>query len=181
MTQFIHNHFEALILLACGLLITVCAVAWLQQHDARVRAEFTLQQAQDRIAGLQQDKAAITKQMGQKVTALQVQGAKVQTPAQAIAEIPKVSALPLDVRPVPGLPTAVTVDALPLYKDLMACKITEAKLDGCTQLRAKDAQILTEKDGQITTLKKQSSFMKRAVHTLEVLGIGAVVGYVAHR
>lgn len=162
-------------------LILLGGYCWLQEHDQRIRAEATIKESQAHIATLEQDKAAIQKTADAKVVIIQKQAAAVKTPAQAIIAIPDVSNVPLNVRPLPDMPTAVAVEAVPLFQELAACRISEAKLDGCTQLRAKDAEVVTEKDTQIKALKSRGSFWHRVVQTAEVLAIGAAVGYLAHR
>ena len=162
-------------------LLLIGGYCWLQEHDVRLRAEVTAKESQARVTALEQDKAAIQKTTDRKVMAIQQKAAEVKTPAQAIAAMPDVSALPLNARPLPELPNAVAVDAVPLYQELSACRISEAKLAGCTELRAKDADIAAEKDVQIKALKSKGSFWKRVERTAEVLAIGAAIGYAAHR
>lgn len=162
-------------------LLLIGGYCWLQEHDARIKAEAIVKESQARIVTLQQDKAAIQKTTDTKVAQIQKRSALVRTPTQAIAAMPTVTDAPLNARPLQDMPTAVAVEAVPLFQELAACRVTEAKLDGCAALREKDAAIIAEKDTQIKALKSHGSFWKRVERTVEVLAIGAAVGYAAHR
>lgn len=163
-------------------LLLIGGYCWLQEHDARIKAEVTAKESQARVVTLEQDKVDIKKATAAKVVVIERKAAEVKTPAQAIAAIPDVSNLPLNARPLPDMPTAVAVDAASLYQELAACRISEAKLEGCTELRAKDAEVIKEKDVQVAALKHPRSFWKRVGQTAEILAIGAAVGYAAaHR
>ena len=166
---------------AVAAVLFVCGYAFLQEHDKRIRAEIAVQASADRIAVLQQDEAAIQQTTDAKVAGLQKKAAQVKTPAQAIAAMPNVSHLPLNARTLPEFPAQVAVDAVPLFQELAACRVTDAKLDGCTALRAKDAQIITEKDSQITALKAKGSVWKRAWNIAWPVAVSFGVGYAMHR
>jgi hypothetical protein len=162
-------------------LVLLGGYAWLQEHDARIKADAIVKASQATITALTADKATIQKATDTKVVVIQQRAAAVKTPTQAILAMPTVTNAPLNARPLPDMPTAVAVEALPLFQELSACRVTDAKLDGCNALRAKDAGIIAEKDTQIKALKSKGSFMHRVVQTAEVLAVGAAIGYLAHR
>lgn len=181
MIAFVEKHWQAVLIGWVCVVLIVLGYSALQEHDARILADAAVKASQARISTLEQDKAAIQKTTDTKVIVIQQKAAEVKTPAAATAAIPEVSNVPLNARPLPDMPNAVAVDAVPLYQELAACRVTDAKLEGCTELRAKDAGILGEKDVQIKALKSKGSFWKRAERTAEALAIGAAIGYAAHR
>jgi hypothetical protein len=170
---------ELWIVAVVAVLIALGGYAWITEHDARIRADATVKASAEKITALQQDKAAVQRTTDAAVTVIQHRAAQVKTPAQAIAAMPTVSNAPLNARPLPDMPQAVAVDAVPLFQELAACRVTDAKLEGCTELRAKDAGITAEKDTQIKALKSKGSFWQRAKQTAEVLAVGAAVAIVA--
>jgi len=163
MTTVIKSYIAAAVLVLLGL----GGYSALQEHDKRIRAEMAIKASEVKVT-------AIKKNTDAKVNAIKKKAATVKTTTEAIAAMPDVSTLPLNVRPLPDLPTAVAVEAVPLYQELAACRITETKLQGCEATAA-------EKDTQITALKSKGSFWKRVTRTAEVLAVGAAIGYVAHR
>lgn len=170
------------VLVAAALLLA--GHSYMAEHDARLVAEQTIKTAQTQIDGLQKQQQ-IAEQAGQaQIAVLQKQAAAVKTPAQAVQAIqaaPDLSALPLNVRPAPGLPDAVTVDALPLYQELNTCKQDAVNLGVCSTKLDLQTQIDKDKDTQITALKKKPGFWKRVKTTAEVVGVGIAIGYAAHR
>lgn len=163
---------------ACLLIGGYC---WLQEHDQRIKAEELVKASMIRIAVVEREKVQIQDATDAKVQTIQKRSALIRTAPQAIAAMPTVTNAPLNARPLPDMPTAVAVEALPLFQELAACRVTEARLSGCTELRTKDTAILTEKDVQIKALKSKGSVWKRIEHTVEILAIGAAVGYAMHR
>lgn len=167
------------IVVAAG--VVLAGHSWLAEHDARMIAEQTVKAVQTNIDSLQKQ-SQIVQQAGQvQIAALAKQAAAVKTPAQAIQAIPTIADAPLNVRPAPGLPDAVTVDALPLFQELNACKQTAVGLGVCTTRMDLQTKIDADKDQQITALKQKPAFWKRTKTTAEVLAIGAALGYAAHR
>lgn len=161
MLQFVEKHGYLVVVV----MAIVMGIAGLHEHDARVAAEAAIKVSNDHIKELQNDKTAIV-QAGQKqIVVLQRQAAAVKTPAQAIAALPDVSALPLNARPVPNMPTEVTVDAVPLFQELNTCKQTTVGLSVCQATFADEQKIETELRGQIKVLSKKPSFWKRVKKT----------------
>jgi hypothetical protein len=148
-----------------GISIIVIAVgaSWLKEHDARILAEATVKQSQDRVSVLQQDREDIRKAGEAAIAKLQRQAETVKTPAQAIAALPQVSPLPLNPAPLPDAPNAVRVDALPLFQTLNKCQQCEANLATAQAVIEKDKEIGAEKDKQIAALSHKKSFWKRAL------------------
>lgn len=181
MIAFIEKHFEALLVGFGALVLALATVAFVQEHDARILAEQTVHQSQDRVAVLEKDKQDVQAAGDMQIAKLQKQAQTVKTPAQAIQAIPALSDVPLNARPVPGVPTAVTVDAVPLFNELNSCKQDAVNLNTCSLQLGDEQKIEAEKDIQITALKKKPGFFKRLEHEAEVLAIGVAIGYAAHR
>lgn len=187
MFQWIEKHIEGLLVAAFGLFLAVGFVAWTQEHDARILAEQTVKTSQIQIDSLQKQKAAVDTVAQSQIAVLKKQAAAVKTPAQAIPEIPKLSDIPLNVRTVPGLPDAVTVDALPLFKELSECKQDAVALAACSAKLDLDQKIDADKDTQITALKQKSKrgfwarLKKDVIDTAVTVGIGVAAGYALHR
>lgn len=167
------------IAVAVGLLIA--GRSYLAEHDARLIAEQTIKTAQVQIDSLQKQSAVITQAGQQKVMVLQKQAEAVKTPAQAIAALPAVSTVDLHPAALPDAPSAVQVDALPLYQELNTCKQDAVNLGVCGANLDIEKQVTAQKDVEITALKKKPGFWHRVRQTAEMVAIGAALGYAAHR
>jgi hypothetical protein len=166
---------------AVGVIVIIGVRSYMADHDARLLADATVKQSQSRIADLQQQLQE-TKQAGQaQIAKLQQEKAQVKTPAQAIAALPSVTPAPLNAAPLPDAPSRVSVDALPFYQAMNECKQCSTEL---ATVKAEDAtkdEIITEKDVQITALKKKRGFWKTFERTVEIGGAAFAFGYIAHR
>lgn len=161
--------------------IVLVGYSWITEHDARILAEQTVKQSQDRIANLQQQSEAIQKAGDAVVAKLKAQRESVKTPTQAIAALPSVSPEPLSPAALPDAPSRVAVDAVPLFQTLNQCKECSAELATDNAELAIDKEVQAEKDTEIKALKKKPAFWHRVARTAEVIGIGAAIGYAAHR
>jgi hypothetical protein len=146
---------------------------YLQEHDARVRAEDTVKTAQTAIQGLQKQQSAVAQTAKVEVTVLQKEAAAVKTAPDALAALPNVTDRPLNAEPVPDAPSKVSVDAVPLFQELSICKQCGVNLDAKTKELDIEKQIAAEKDVQIAALKKRPGFMTRVVKGLKVVGCAA--------
>lgn len=167
------------ILLGVGVLVlSVVSVCWLRDHDARIRAEQHNRESDARIATLEQDKAAALQAGKEAKAALQKKAAEVKTPAQAIAAIPDMSDIPLSARPLPDMPTAVAVEALPLFQELNKCKQNAVDLGTCQLTYGAEQKENAELKGQVETLKKAQGggFFQRMKRCAVRGGIGAGAG-----
>lgn len=166
-----------------AIIAAVCFHSWLAEHDARLASDAIVNQKQAVIAQLETDIQTIQSQAQQTITALQKQALAVKTPAQAINAIPSVSPLPLDVRAVPGLPTVVQVDALPLYQELNQCAQDKVARAACEQVNAKQTDELTADAAEIKTLKAKPSFWHRVSSSVKTgsvfISIGIVIAKLA--
>lgn len=167
--------------IAVAVIVVIAGMSWLRDHDARILADATVKASQANVATLEQRIQDVQKEGQAQIAKLQEQRKEVKTPAQALAALPSVSDIPLQPVPLPDDPSKVSVDALPLFQTLNECKQCSSKLATAeATAEAKDA-IITEKDVQITALKKKRGFWKTFEHTAEAVGIGVAVGYAAHR
>lgn len=181
MFAFIEKHAEGCLAAALFAVLALCGAAWLEEHDARIKAEVTVQASQTQIDSLQKQKDAADSAAKQQIAALQKQAKAVKTPAQAVQAIPALTDVPLNMRQVPGLPDAVTVDALPLFQQLNECKQDAVNLSACSTKLDLEQKIDADKDVQITALKKKPGFWTRVKDTAITVGIGVAAGYVLHR
>jgi hypothetical protein len=149
--------------LGIALAALACAggYSWLQEHDARLLAEAAVKASNDRIAVLEKDKQDIIRAGQLQLANLQKQAEAVKTPAQAIAAIPSVSPVPLNPAPLPDAPSAVKVDAIPLFQALSQCKQGAVNLGTCQQQLKIETQVEAEKDTQIKALEHKPAFWKR--------------------
>lgn len=170
--NYVKTHAMYIVLIGLGL---IGFHSWLTEHDSRVQAETTVRESVARVKDLQAQVVSISTQRDVKVAAIVAAAAKVKTPAQAITGIPEVSNVPLNARAVPDLPTAVTVEAQPLYAELAQCRVTEVKLNACEQTAQVNAQVVKEQVLQITALKKRPSFWRRVGGQVKTALIGGLV------
>jgi hypothetical protein len=177
---FIWTHLLVSIL-AVGITYYAAKAFW-TEHEQHALAEQSLKTAQTTIAGLQSNIAAVNAQASSGRARLERALASVKTPQQAAAAIPQVPLLtnvPLNMRPVPDNPVQVSVDAVALYTELNTCAQQKVTLDACQQNVTDLQQIDAQKDVQIKVLKKKPSFLSRVKHVAEAVGVGIVIGVVA--
>jgi len=177
MIAFIEKYFKFLLAFVGVLVLVLAGVSALREHDARILAEQTVRTSEATIKNYQAAIADIQAQGARAKAALQKQAAEVKTPVQAVQEIPKITDAPLNLRPVPDAPSAVAVDAVPLYQELNRGKQCTVDLDTCQKREALTAQILAEKDTEIEALKHPKGFWKRFGTTVKDVGIGVAIGY----
>lgn len=181
MIAFIEKYFKELTGALLLLLVGIGVTSFVQEHDARLKAEQTLKESANVVTGLKAQVDAVDKAGKVQIAKLQKQATTVKTPAQAIQAIPDLSALPLNVRPAPGLPNAVIVDTLPLFEDLNKCKQDAVNLGVCSTKLDLEQKIDAQKDIQITALKHKPEFWHRVKVTAITVGVGIGIGYAAHR
>jgi hypothetical protein len=150
--------------------------SWIGEHDARLRAEIGVQQAQTQIDSLKQQIATrqVETEKEVQVVVKEVQAAK--TPEQQLAEIPKLETQPLNAQPLPDAPNAVKVDIQPLVTQLAECKTDAIQLASCRQEIADRQQIELQQDAQVSLLKKKPGFWHRVGSGAKKYGIGIAVG-----
>lgn len=181
MFQWIEKHIEGLLVAAFGVCLAIGAVAWIQEHDARILAEQTVKASQSRVEDLQKSITQVDQSTKTQIAALQKKAATVKTPVQAVQAIPELSDIPLNAHPAIGFPDAVMVDAVPLFQELNKCKQDSVELSACSTKLGLEQKIDTEKDVQITALKKKPGFWKQVKDTSIKVGIGVAIAYALHR
>lgn len=167
--------------IAVAVFVVIAFRSYMAEHDARIVAEATVKQAQTQVADLQKQKQDVAQAAEAQIATLRKQAERVKTPADALEALPQVSTQPLAPMPLPDAPDKVAVDTLPLFRELNKCRQCDAALAADDKQLAIDKQIDTQKDIEITALKKKPAFWKRVKKTGEVLAIGAALGYAAHR
>lgn len=154
-------------LIAAAVLISLIGILALREHDARLVADTKVELLQSQ----RKDNAAETKAA---VAVIQKRRAEVKTPVQAVKAIPEVSTVDLGLQLIPEKPEAVEVQALPLYRELSACREDAVNLAGCR----KDVGLADE---EIKALKKKPGFWHRVGTAAKWALILGGTGYAAGR
>lgn len=190
MTAYLKTHLVYLIIIAIGLL---AFHSWLREHDDKLAALQQEKISETKIADLQRSNTQLAAQTAasdakaaQMVDALKTAVAKVKTPEQAVAALPKVIDLtqfPINARVIPNDPTNVTVAAIPLFQALTDCTETKIELAACSTARtnantqlANDREIVNQKDDEIAALKQPKKFWSRMLGTAKAVGVGVGIG-----
>lgn len=150
--------------------------SWIGEHDARLRADIGVKDAQVQIDALKQQIATRQVETEKEVQVIvkEVQAAK--TPEQQIDLIPKLTDGIIQPMPVFDDPTHVKVELEPLVEQLGKCKEDAIKLGSCQQELADRLQIEMKQDSQVTLLKKQPGFWHRLASGSKKVAIGIAVG-----
>ena len=171
------KHIEALVI--AGALIFVGRM-WLQEHDARLQADTQVKTAQAAIDTLKQQQSVIAQAAKVQIVTLREQAATVQTPVQAVQALqkdPEVKTVLPTLETVPDAPDMVKVNALDLFKGVNQCEQDAVTATSCTKELDIQKQIDTQKDVEITALKKKPGFFKRLLKGAKVVGCSAAGGY----
>ncbi len=150
---------------ALGIGAFVAMHSWLAEHDARIKAELQISQLQEQIDN-RDDQA----QKQVQVIVKEVAAAK--TPEQQIAEIPRISDVPLNVKLLPevlGQSATAQVDLAPLMVELSQCKQKDILLEACQSDLADTKQ-------QVKIAVKSHGFWHRLGSGAKKVGIGAAIG-----
>lgn len=189
-------------------LLTGCFV-WLQEHDARLKAEASVKQSEATIATLQQQivsnnqavaslQAQITANDAvakQQIASLVALASNVKTTPQAVAAIPQIDP---NIKPVAQSNGDMTIPApqvIPLFQDLAQGKQDAVALVACQKDLATEQQIVTktqanvtaekaisaQKDQEIAVLKKKPSFWHRVAVVAKAVGVGIGIGVLVAR
>jgi hypothetical protein len=165
------QHVPALIVAA---VIVFGGRLWLQDHDARLRAESTVKQAEEAVRGLQAQQMAIQKTTATKLVVLHDKAISVDTPSKAIQATTE-TAPELAAVPLPD-PERVSVKAEPLYQDLNEAAQNKVKLDGCEDSLSLQKQITAEKDKEVIAERKKPTFLHRLGKAAKVVGCAGAGG-----
>lgn len=191
-----------------GLAIVLGGYEWLQEHDARLKAE-SVQTAQTQVIATAQksidqakaDQAQTASDLKSQLTAIANQRTIVVTPAQAAAVANTLPNLPaqVQVQQIPATPTApasqqivipqADIPAFQAYK--LDCDESSAKLTACSLNAASAAVIQQGTADQLAAVTKErdtweatakgGTFWRRFKHDAIQIGISAGVGYAAGR
>ena len=173
-----HWVLSHLIWVAAVSVALVVGHSYLVEHDARIAADAAIKTSQATVANLQQQITSTNAAAAQKVQTIVKIVHDAQTPAQQIAAIPQLTDVPLNARPAPGLPDAVTVDLAPLVQELGQCKEDAVQLSACQTDLKNQTTISAQKDDQIKVLKQKPKFWVRVKHTMQLVGTGIGIGIV---
>jgi outer membrane murein-binding lipoprotein Lpp len=158
----IKTHAGYLIVIAVAAVIGCFTFqSWKVEHDQNIINQFKAQAAEANVKHLQADIEQLKSDRDATISALKAKALAVKTAPDAIREIPNVSNLPLNVRPAPESPSAVIVDAVPLYQELNQCRQDSVALGACTAISAKKDEQLKEKDNELVALKAKPPLRKR--------------------
>lgn len=152
--------------------------SYMAEHDARLVAEGKITSAEKTVAALEVQQTKMTEAAKVEVTVLQKQADAVKTAPEAITALPTVSVPELKAEALPDAPDRVSVEAVPLYQELNACKVDGVNLSACALNLAAEKQITAQKDIEIAALKQKPSFWHRVKTSAIEVGIGIGTGYV---
>lgn len=198
------SYFVIAAVLALGSYVGVHS--WIEEHDARVRAEVTLAKDEQVVKGLQdqivqnnQQVQVLQQQMEQRDSQnaqviAQLVKAKQQavTPPQQVQVLNTEAKLPDPITSIPGtsdwrLPER---DVQPLFGAVSDGLVAVANLTTCTadltdqknisatkdKTITADVGIIAQKDDEIKVLKKPKGFWSRVKTTMKEIGIGFGIG-----
>jgi len=191
-----------------GLAIVLGGYEWLQEHDARLKAESVQSAQQQVIATVQKsidqakaDQAQTASDLKTQLAAIASQRTIVVTPQQAAAVANTLPNLPaqVQVQQVPATPTApatqqivipqADIPAFQAYK--LDCDASSAKLTACSLNAASAAVIQQGTASQLAAVTKErdtweatakgGTFWQRFRHDAIQIGVTAGVAYAAGR
>ena len=191
-----------------GLAIVLGGYEWLQEHDARLKAESVQSAQQQVIATVQKsidqakaDQAQTASDLKTQLAAIASQRTIVVTPQQAAAVANTLPNLPaqVQVQQVPATPTApatqqivipqADIPAFQAYK--LDCDASSAKLTACSLNAASAAVIQQGTASQLAAVTKErdtweatakgGTFWQRFKHDAIQIGVTAGVAYAAGR
>jgi len=191
-----------------GLAIVLGGYEWLQEHDARLKAESTQVAQQQVIATAQKsidqakaDQAQTASDLKTQLAAIASQRTIVVTPQQAAAVANTLPNLPahVQVQQIPATPTApasqqivipqADIPAFQAYK--LDCDESSAKLTACSLNAASAAVIQQGTTNQLAAVTKErdtweatakgGTFWQRFRHDAIQIGVTAGVAYAAGR
>ena len=173
------KHLEALVI--AGAIVFVGRI-YLQEHDARLRADAEVKTAQTEITDLQKQQSAVQQAAKTQVVVLQQKAAEVKTAPEAVTALQSdaqvKTALP-SLTQLPDAPDQLKVNSLELFRGVSKCEQDAVQLGACTKTLDLQKQITTEKDTEITVLKRKPSFWHRLGKALKIIGCagaGAAIG-----
>lgn len=160
-------------------IITVAAVGahvWLQEHDARVKADETVKAAEVNIVSLRNQIDTSNARAAAKVKTVFKIVHDAVTPAQVVQAAPQLTDVPLDTRLAIDNPSQVSVDALPFAQLLGQAKEDTINLAACKFELTAQTDIVAAKENEIVALKKKPKFLKRIAGVAKAVGVGIGIG-----
>ena len=184
-----------------GLAIVLGGYEWLQEHDARLKAEASTAAEQKTIDQAKTDTATIQKTLAGQLQTLEAQRSQPATPQQIVIDASKfIPNLPQPLQVITPPPTQTIVDgkteevpSAPVVQiptaDLAAiqagavtCQEDAANLTACTLTAADTAIELKATTAQRDTWEKTAkggSWLHKTLNAAKWIVVGAGVGYVA--
>lgn len=172
---YARTHIFYLVLIAVGVF---GAHTWLQEHDARVKAESAIKEQQAVVATLQQQIATNTAQAAAKVQTVVKIVHDAVTPAQVVQAAPLLTDLPLRPRIAIDNPSQVSVDAGPLVTVLGQGRVDAINLAACQSNLTAETAIVDAKQKEIVALTKKPKFFKRVAGVAKAVGVGIGIGLI---
>lgn len=178
LTQFVEAHFKKALYIAVVFALLLAGKSWLAEHDGNLMRSEIVKAAEAKVQTLQGEVMDLQKAGAAQKTVIIREAAAVKTPMQAIAAIPSMTDAPLNARSLPDAPSAVSVDAVPLFQELTRCKVQGVDLNTCQATAEKTGEIVKEKDLEIQALKHPKGFWKRLGKSAKIIGCAAGGGLV---
>jgi uncharacterized protein HemX len=192
---------EAVIGILAILLLAVGIFSWMQEHDARLKAEAQTAAQQKTIDQAAKDAQTVQQNLDAQMKTLEAERQAPATAPQIVIDAAKMFpglAAPLQVvQPAPveqtvngkteEIPSAPVVqipqvDFAALQQGAITCQENSAKLDACTLTQADTQTELTQTKAQASEWEKTAkggTWLHRAVTAAKWVVIGVAAGYVA--
>lgn len=186
------------VVIAAALLLILLVVAghgWLQEHDARLKAESMSSQQQKQIDGFKQQETKTQQMLVTKVAGIERERSRPATAAQLVSDantlIPELPrALAIEDAP-PTLPNGPAVQSIlvpePDFKSIrdaqLTCEENGARLTACQSMQEDARQQLVLTEGQRDewkTAAKGGSVWHRALSAAKWFAAGAASGAVIY-
>ena len=186
---------------ALGLAIVLGGFEWLQEHDARLKAQTQTAVQQKSIDQAKADAVTVQQQLAARLQALEAQRQQPATAPQIVIDAAKLFPnLPAQLQVVTPPPTTQMVNGKPvevpsapvvqipqvdfaaLQNGAISCQENAAKLDACTRTAADTAGALkttTAQRDEWETAAKGGTWIHRTLTAAKWIVIGGATGYVA--
>lgn len=180
---FLKTHLFYVIIIA---ILALAGHQWLQEHDARLRAEAQEKISETAITGLQKQMSDRDMQAQQQVSSLQQLVKTVKTPIQVVKEIPVVAPT-LPVPPVLQPDDSINfpkADVLPLFQQLADGKQCAIQLVTAQKDLTDEKSIVGQKQLELDGYKKAAGHhgffgkLWGGAQKVGLLGIGIALGKV---
>jgi hypothetical protein len=180
--DFKHFILSHLIWVAVAIAGGVGFYSWKGEHDSRLFSDAQVASSNAAVKSLQQQIVSRDAQAAKEQQVIVKVIRDVQTPQQAVIQLPEVLTNPLP-KPVALTPEGNAVipmpDIVPLFQQLADDKLCRSQLAVTVADLSDEKTIVTQRDSEIAALKKKPSFWHRVAGTMKAVGVGIGIGIAA--